>query len=311
MRLSVVTDYGSCSKFLLAIFMTISVFVNAVCLQDRMVFAQGTANTRLKGITLSPLRNELEINPGTVIDGYFTIKNSSDKSLEVNFDADEFNVINQQYDYAFTTESDVTKWITFTPQKVTLAAGKSEEITYSVGVPLSTEPGGRYISLFACTDAGQSSNGINTLQRIGSLLYITVLGDISRTGQLVSLTSPWSISKNSTWSMAVRNSGTTHFRSRYNVQAQNVIGHTTIKTMSGEALILPGTVRSVSDSLPLPDLPGFYKYVFTIGLGDTPAVIKTNYVLYLPSWAAASVVVIIVFSVYYLARRYSKRRQSV
>ncbi len=269
------------------------------------------ADNAAKSLKISPLRNELDVAPGNVADGHFSLKNTSNLPVEVSLDADEFSVINQQYDYAFTAKSDVTEWVTFSPQKVILAAGESGEITYYVGVPLSAEPGGRYISLFASTDAGSSVNGINTLQRVGTLLYITVVGDISRAGHLVSLSSPWSVSDKSTWSMAVRNSGTTHFRSRYNVQVRNIIGHTTIVTMSGEALILPGTVRSVSDSLPLPSLPGVYKYIFTVGLGDTPAVIKTNYVLYLPFWAVASIVIIVAIIIYCLARRYSKRRQSV
>lgn len=234
----------------------------------------------VKGLTLSPLRTELDITPGTSVDKTLTVTNSTDKVMIVDLNAEEFSVINQQYDYAFTQESEVAKWVTFIPSELTLAAGDSKAVSYRVGVPLSAEPGGRYISLFASTDTGAQDGGVNSRQRIASLLYITVLGDVTRAGHLISLTSPWAINGESKWSVATQNTGTTHFRSRYTVSIHDVLGHDVGTSASGDALILPGTVRLIADTLPLPPFPGLYKYIYTIGLGDTPAVIETRLVLY-------------------------------
>lgn len=244
--------------------------------------AEGVINLKSKGLTLSPLRSELDIAPGTSLDGSLTVTNSTDKPMSVNMSAEEFSVINQQYDYAFTQESEVARWVIFTPPEVTLAVGESKSVSYRVSVPLSAEPGGRYISLFASTDTGTQDGGVSSRQRIASLLYITVIGDVTRAGHLVSLTSPWAMSGDSKWSMALQNTGTTHFRSRYTVNIHNILGHDVGTSASGDALILPGTVRSIADTLPLPPLPGLYKYIYTIGLGDTPAVIETRLVLYVP-----------------------------
>lgn len=242
-------------------------------------YAQSTTN---RGLTLSPLRSELNIAPGTSFDGTLTVANSTNQAMTVHLSADEFSVINLQYDYAFTAESDVAKWATFIPEDVSLAAGKSQKVTFNIGVPLTAELGGRYISLFASTATDSVDNNVNSRQRIASLLYITVLGNVTRAGHLVSLSSPWAISGESKWSMAIQNTGTTHFRSRYTVNIHNVLGHDTSTSASGDALILPGTVRSIADTLPLPPFPGLYKYIYTIGLGDTPAVIETRLVLYVP-----------------------------
>jgi hypothetical protein len=212
-----------------------------------------------KGLTLSPLRTELEIAPGTSLDGVLTVANSTDKPMTVDLSAEEFSVINQQYDYAFTAESDMAKWVAFTPVEVNLAASESKKITYNVGVPLSAEPGGRYISLFASTDTGITDGGVSSRQRIASLLYITVLGDVSRSGHLVSLSSPWAVTSESKWSTA------------------------------------------------LPKLPGLYKYVFTIGLGDTPAVVETRFVLYMPPVAIAISIVAVIILVSWLLRRRPKK----
>jgi hypothetical protein len=252
--------------------------VSSVFLGVTVVSAQPVIN----GLGLSPLRSELNIAPGTSLDSKLTVTDATTTPMTVNFNAEEFSVINQQYDYAFTQESQVAKWVTFTPNTVMLAVGEAKTVSFRVSAPLSAEPGGRYISLFASTDTGTQDGGVSSRQRIASLLYITVIGDVTRAGHLVSLSSPRAINGDSKWSMALQNTGTTHFRSRYTVNIHNVLGHDVGTSTSGDALILPGTVRSIADTLPLPPLPGLYRYIYTIGLGDTPAVIETRLVLYVP-----------------------------
>lgn len=267
------------------------------------VAAQAQTDKPTKGLTLSPLRSELNIAPGTLFDGVLTVTNSTKKPMTVNLSAEKFSVINQQYDYAFTAESNETKWINFSSSEVNLLPDASKKITFTIGVPLSAEPGGRYISLFASTDTGVSSGGVESRQRVASLLYITVTGDVSRDGHLVSLTSPWFISAKSTWNTALQNTGSTHFRSRYNIKLNNLFWYGTSANMSGDALILPGTVRSVSDTLPAPKWPGIYKIVYTIGLGDTPAVTETRFIIYMPMWVILVCVAIIVILALALHRR--------
>jgi len=257
----------------------------------------------LGGLKISPVRQELNIEPGTSRDGKLVVSNLSDTSMTVALSAEEFSVINQQYDYAFTVESDVTKWVSFDYSEITLAASQSQEINYSVDVPLSAEPGGRYISIFASTESSLSKSGIKSKQRVASLLYVTVLGGVSRSGNLISLSSPWLVFKGGEWSASLQNTGTTHYISRYNANIVSIINNKTISSISGETMILPGTVRLVTDALPPLSWPGLYKVVYEIGLGDTPAAHETRYVLYLPPILVVSIGAILVILAVALSRR--------
>lgn len=257
------------------------------------------ALTHLKGLTLSPLRTELNIAPGTSQGGVLRVTNNSTLSMTVTMSAEVFSVINQQYDYAFTAESNVVKWVTFNPTDINLEPGKGENVTYTVGVPLSAEPGGRYISLFASTNTNKTASGVESKQQIASLLYITVLGNVSRIGHLISLSSPWLMSGDSTWDMALQDTGTTHYSSRYSLQIEDLFGGRTVAGMSGESLILPDTIRLVTNELPAPAWPGLYKAVYDIGLGDNPAVTKTLLILYMPLWASILIVVLIIALIYW------------
>lgn len=265
------------------------------------------ADGSIKGLTLSPLRSELEIAPGTSLEGRLTITNSTDKPMVVNLNAEEFSVTDQQYDYAFTEESDTTKWVVFNLPQDVLLPGEEKQVLYHIAVPLSAEPSGRYLSLFATTDTSTTGGGVNSMQRVGSLLYITVTGNVTRDGHLISLKAPWAICGESQWSVVLQNTGTTHFRSGYSMQVQKIWGGV-VADLKGDALILPGTVRLITDKLPLPQLPGIYKVVYNIGLGDQPAVTEIHWIVYVPLWAIAILLVIVASLVFgFLWKKLSKR----
>lgn len=259
----------------------------------------------IKGLTISPIRTEIDIAPGTSKGGTLLITNSDIKSIDVKLSAEQFSVINPQYDYAFVNDSTIAKWVTFGLSEFELKPNETKQINFIVGVPINAEPGGRYISLFASTNTGSAGENINSLQRVASLLYITVAGDVTRNGNLISLTSPWIVGGESQWSVVLQNTGTTHFRSQYNVQIQNLWGGA-VANMSGDALILPGTVRSVVDRLPLPQIPGIYKIVYNIELGDEPAKNEISWMIYMPLWAIIILAIFVMLIIWLLFRKIKK-----
>jgi len=267
-----------------------------------------TVTETQKGLTLSPLRSELGINPGSSLDGDLVITNSTQKTMTVDLTAEEFSVINQHYDYAFSARSDIAKWINFHEPEISLAAGESKKVKYTIGVPISAEPGGRYISLFASTSDVGDDSSVNLRQRIASLLYVTIVGSVTRSGNLVSLSSPVAVGGQSHWSAVVRNSGTTHFHSRYSLQLINLLSGKIERVSSSDALILPGSLRLIVGDLPSPPLPGFYKLIYTIGLGDMPAKVVTRYALFLEPLVALSILIIILSLIAaFIYRRRSKK----
>jgi hypothetical protein len=81
-----------------------------------------------------------------------------------------------------------------------------------------------------------------------------------------------------------------------------------INRTTGEALILPGTVRLINDEVPLPTFPGIYKVIYTIGLGDTPAQVEARYMIYAPP-AAIIVGIFILVLCFSIVSEYRKRRK--
>ena len=198
-------------------------------------------------LLITPLRNELVVDAGTAYKGSVTVRNTGTSSLTIKLDAQAFDVINQNYDYVFKPKSPVNDWVNFAQPSFILNAGQSYIINYLLSVPIGAEPGGKYISIFASTQPSPA-NGITSVDRVGSLIYLTVPGAITKTGQLLSLRSPFIMTDQVSWSATIRNSGTAHFRNNYEARLTTLC-NSDVTTTQNSALILPMSVRLVQGTI--------------------------------------------------------------
>ena len=239
--------------------------------------AQSAPERRLQ---VSPLRNEISVEAGAAYKGSISLKNTGKATLKVTLSAEAFDVINQNYDYEFIPKAPVSEWVHFTQSDVIIDEGETYVADYLISVPIGAEPGGKYISLFASA-LPSTNDGITSVDRIGSLVYLTVPGDITSPGELVSLKSPLTTTSDFSWSATIRNGGTAHFRSNYAVTAQT-LWNTDITKTEGSGLILPASVRLIQGSGTHPEWLGVYKVHYQFGLGDNPTVDQTKLLFYLP-----------------------------
>jgi hypothetical protein len=245
------------------------------------VSAHATAQPE-RSLGISPLRSELTISPGTSFDGKITLNNSGKTAVTVTMNTEAFSVTDEAYDYSFDSSGKGVDWVTFSSNTVSIDPGKSTTLSYKVAVPIDSEPGGRYLSLFASSSPSATITGVTSVNRVASLLYITVAGDIARTGKVLTFNSPVLTFGEPTWTATIQNSGSAHFHSLYNVNVKYLFGGSTLTSAQGDSLILPSSVRLLSQTIPHPDWLGIYRLDYTIGLGDSPAQRETRYILYLP-----------------------------
>lgn len=275
-----------------------------------LVFAL-TSKTHAGSLTIQPLRQELELKPGQTVTNKLTVRNTSATEQKITFKAENFSIINENYDYGFSEAEYLEKWVHFDTKQITLGAGLSKIVTYTIGAPTEAEPGGRYIALFATVDGQVTSDNVKTVERAGLLLYITIPGQISKKGSVIDIKTPLLISKrNVDWRLRIRSSGSTHFKNRTTVQVKTIFGKT-ITEYSDDHLILPNTIRLVSGNAALGRLPGVYKLHFLVGQGDDPAHSSTHWVILMPLYMYGLLGLVAVWFFGSLARRHKdKRRQN-
>jgi len=269
--------------------------------------AQSPPERRLQ---VSPLRNEISVEAGSAYKGSIALKNTGKATLKVSLSAEAFGVINQNYDYAFIPKAPVSDWVHFSQSDVIIDEGETYVANYLISVPIGAEPGGKYISLFASA-LPSTNEGITSVDRIGSLVYLTVPGNVTRPGELISLKSPLTTTGAFNWSATIRNGGTAHFRSNYSVTTQT-LWNTDLSKTEGSGLILPASVRLIQGSGVHPEWLGIYKVHYQFELGDTPSADQTKLLLYLPPLQTVTATILLLAFIYLITstiRRNTKRKR--
>lgn len=287
------------TKLLPAVFFAIAVF--SLSLAASLVIlpqAAGAQNAPDRRLKIYPLRTELSIKAGTAYKGTFTLENTGSQPLTVALSSEEFDVVDETYDYLFLPDSSISDWVYFGTTTVELAPKAKYSVGYVVNVPIGTEPGGAYISLFGASLPNQDSS-IESVDRVGSLLYITVPGDISKTGSLLTFSSPFIGFSETPWSATIRNSGTAHFNSDYRVETKTLWG-TTASSQESTSLILPRSVRLIQGSLPQPTWLGLYTVNYSIPLGDNGTAIGSRPYLFLPPAQVLALIALIAASILFI-----------
>jgi len=264
------------------------------------------APSPVRSLGISPLRSELTITPGTSFDGSITLTNSGKDPLVVTLDAEAFSVTDQVYDYSFDPAGTGVDWVSFSNNSIHIQPGGASTIRYKVAVPISAEPGGRYLTILASSDPTTNTDGVTSINRVATLLYITIAGDVTRTGKVLTFDSPILTAGDATWTATLQNGGTTHFHSIYNVTVRPVFGNM-LSSSEADSLILPSTIRLISQQIPHLDWIGLYRLDYTIGLGDVPAQQETRWILNVPPLQGLILLVIVAILVLLrLKPRYKK-----
>ncbi len=232
-------------------------------------------------LAITPLRTEYTIPAGTTQKGTITLKNTGTEALNVTLDAEAFKVINENYDYAFFPNAPSGDWVSFSADQFELQANTSRNIEYSLNVPLSAEPGGKYLSIFAASTPTDQTKTIIPVERVGSLLYLTIPGHNSHMGKLLSLHTPFVILGDSKWDATIQNNGNDHFRGTYTATLSTITKYK-LSSSTDNPLILPQTVRLISDTISAPQWIGIYRVDYDFNLGDSPDAIETRWLVNLP-----------------------------
>lgn len=259
-------------------------------------------------LSIQPLRQSLTLAPGEAVQKTIAVENSGDQPATATIGAEAFGVTDEQYDYKLDASSSLVKWVVIPVKSVELAPKQQHVFNYTINAPVGTEPGGRYITVIASLSS-QTTQGVQSINRAASLLYINVSGHTTSTGRLIDINAPWLATKpNVSLALRVQNGGDTHFRSRQTIDATNLLGRPMDQHIA-TPLILPDTIRLTEPSVKLGTWPGVYRLSTKIGLGDNPGAIRQLWVLYLPPTQTAVVVFVTLIAVSLVAHEFRQWRR--
>lgn len=293
------------------------------------------AQSSALSVTITPPLFQLTIGPGDTWSSAVKVVNTN--ALDVTYyayvadfkaqgetgNASFVPLTNEMNDPTLKTYS-LASWIDLTAGPVTVPAGGSGQVPFTVHVPQDAEPGGHYAAILIGTQptaTTTSGTRINIASYVSSLLFVRIKGDVVENGRIREFSTSQDLyqSPEADFTLRFENTGNTHVQPEGDITIYNMWGKERGKVLINQndgnfGNVLPGSVRRFQFSW-TGDNPfdiGRYSAVVTLAYGQDSKknVSATTYFWVIPVIPVASGVASIIISIMLIAwliRRYIRR----
>lgn len=198
----------------------------------------GSANDSLSLVAMPPRagdEGQLRVAPGKTIQTTVRVRNASNQPVVLNSYALDF-IVKEDGRTPIAVQETVTnrwslaKWITIVPNQHTLQPKETAEMAVVIEVPEDAMPGGHYAMILheptnQADVSEQSGSGTGVTQRIGTLLYVIVEGEISEQANLREFQfKKFQEFGPVPYSFLIRNQSDIHIRPRISIDIFNMLG---------------------------------------------------------------------------------------
>jgi hypothetical protein len=222
--------------------------------------ASAQATREALSLTVAPPLYQISAVPGETWSSTISIVNSNPYPLTVylephGFEAqDEFGrprILSREDERAART---LPQWITLTQEPVTIPAGGTERVPFSVVVPEDAPPGGHYASIVVATEPPEAEAGgqVTISSSVASLVLLSVAGDVREAGVIREFSTEdlWHQEAEAQLLMRFQNTGNVHLRPQGVITIENMWGQERGRIDLNQATnfgnVLPGTTRRFS-----------------------------------------------------------------
>lgn len=205
-------------------------------------------------------------------------------------------------------------YITFPKDHFTLGLGERARIPVTITVPADAEPGGRYGSVLITTvrdeggDAGVATPAPRSpvVARIGTLFFLTIPGDIKRSGQTTGLSLPankwWYESGPIQFAIGYENTGSIHLNPYGEMRIKNMFGEEVGFVQLEPWFVLPKALRTREIVWDREFLLGRYTATVFINRGYDDVVDEQTVVFWVLPWKIVGGVFVGIFLLVFLIR---------
>ncbi|MBQ3309783.1 hypothetical protein IJG78_03880 [Candidatus Saccharibacteria bacterium] len=279
----------------------------------------GAAEQATIHIQVSPVKQKISIAPGSSYVGSYKVQNVGTAPFTYTAYATPYSVTNENYDANYSATSNYTQiadWITFDEKtaKGTVAPGSEVSVQYTVNVPEDAPAGGQYAALMAQTDSGNDDNAtIQTVHRVGMLLYAAVPGETRETGEIIKNTvNSFYFNPPVSTSTLVKNTGNIHQTAKITTNIWPLFSKETAFSNADnptEIDVMPETSRFNSTTWENAPTLGIFWAEQTVEFAGQVNVNK-KFILICPLWLLFIIFALIFFIIFWLVSRVRDRKRA-
>jgi hypothetical protein len=221
-----------------------------------MLFSMGVSHAQTQpgiDVKVQPALFEQTINPGDQFSTSITVTNSGSASQQFTIGVQDISGVNDGGEPLFTTSTataySVSSWVALGKTIITVPAGGSVAVPFTITVPANAQPGGHYGAIFVSSGATRPSlNGSGLGYDVGALIELRIAGNATEQAEIKEFSTDKSLyqTPDVTFTASVANEGNVLLQPRGPIDITNMFGQkvgTVILNDQG-ASIFPGAQRS-------------------------------------------------------------------
>lgn len=207
-------------------------------------------------VTISPPIIELDAARGDIINQTIKVRNETQDNVTYYLSAERFVAGGEEGQPQFVGEDiGLATWMNFPVDSITIPAGETVEIPFTIAVPNFAGPGGHYAAIFLSTLPPEATTGgsqISIATKIGTLVLVRIAGDIKENASIVefSTTADTFDSLPVDFRVRVENNGNVHVKPMGTILLKNmfgsVAGQVAVNEQGGN--VLPDQIRKFEAS---------------------------------------------------------------
>jgi len=219
-----------------------------------LFFAFGSEASAL---TISPLKTELNLDPGATETVMVSIGNETASEVYVQVSVSPFSPKDKTGSVALVGDATVVSWVTLAQSSLSLRPGELKEVPVVISIPPNATPGGYYaVTLFKGAAANNGGNQVGVSGQVGSLLLINVTGEIKKDLAISGFTSDrgwWWRDQAPNFTMTIANNGNSHQAPDGMIVMSDMFGRAVASTPinPNSGYVLPGSEREFALTWPV------------------------------------------------------------
>jgi len=237
-------------------------------------FITTNAQKVTQGLQVHPDNFDLTIQPGVPTTQTVYLVNRTSQNVSIKVNLRNFTALGEEGAPNITSEDttySLAKWITVSPQTVTIAPQDEQKFTFTINAPFNAEPGGHYGALVFATVPASNLNktGAVLSQQVVSLVLARVPGNVTQNAMTESFTTNKNFYEFGpvTFEARVKNEGQVHIQPLGQVLVKGTFGD--VYTVNLQPYnVLPGSVRKIPIVLTNKLLIGKYTAQLIAAYGD-------------------------------------------
>ena len=261
------------------------------------------------GLSAIPPRLEITVKPGQVKTAQIKIKNESTVNQTITTTSTDFIVTDDEgTPIQITTDMSENRWassswIQISPTKSDIKAGQTKSLTVTVLAPDDALPGGHYAMILHSpnTSSVLDSTGASIQTNVGTLVYITIPGDIKENAQVRKFSAPrFSEFGPIDFETIIANFSDIHINPTGAINLKNWLGRSLTPLALENTNIFPYTSRTFKNTLDKKWLFGRYQARLNAGYGSTGQALTAVLYFWVIPWriiiltlAAAATIIIL------------------